>query len=89
MNQALTYLYYIYDKFINLVFNQLEIAQNVSVGWIIVAVIIFAMLIRNILNLPRSMGSFDKFRDHETMVRTYGPRHNLIRTRYVSSRRKY
>lgn len=70
MNEALTYLYYIFDKFVNLIFNQLEIAQNVSVGWIIIVIIIFAMLIRNILNLPRSMGSFDKFREHEWRVDT-------------------
>lgn len=70
MNQALTYLYYIYDKFVNLIFNQLEIATNVSIGWILVAVIIFGMLIRNILNLPRHMGSFDKFREHTWEVNT-------------------
>lgn len=64
MNEALTYLYYIYDKFVDLVFNRLEIANNISIGWIIVSVIIFSILIRSILNLPRGMSSFEKFRPH-------------------------
>lgn len=59
MTEALGYLYYIYDKFIDLVFNRLEIVANVSIGWVIISVMLFSMLIRSILNLPRGV-HFDK-----------------------------
>lgn len=68
MNEALAYLYYIYDKFVDLIFNRLEISNSVSIGWIIVSVIIFSILIRSVLNLPRGMSSFDKFREHEYKI---------------------
>lgn len=55
MTEALGYLYYIYDKFIDLVFNRLEITENVSIGWVIISVMLFSMLIRSILNLPRGV----------------------------------
>lgn len=64
MNEALNNFYYIFQKAVNFIFNQANILDNVSVGWIAIAIIIFSILIRSILNLPRSMGSFDKFREH-------------------------
>lgn len=81
MSEALAYLYYIYDKFVDLIFNRLEISNNVSIGWIIVSVIIFSILIRSVLNLPRGMSSFDKFREHEWKVNTGNG------VQYVSKRR--
>lgn len=64
MNEALSNFYYIFQKAVDFIFNQANISENVSVGWIAVAIIIFSVLIRSILNLPRSMSSFDKFREH-------------------------
>lgn len=55
MTQALNYIYYIFDSFIDLVFNRMEIASNVSVGWIMVSITLFALIIRSILNLPKGM----------------------------------
>lgn len=55
MAEALTYLYQIYSSFLDLMFNSFEIAQNVTVGWIIVVIIVFGLMINTILNLPRSM----------------------------------
>ena len=55
MNQALTYLYYIFDKFVSFVFNDMEIATNVTFGWVAVSVILFSLMIRSILNVPRSV----------------------------------
>ena len=34
MTEALSIIYQIYDKFVNMVFNQLEVAPNVTIGWI-------------------------------------------------------
>lgn len=55
MTEALNYLYYIYDSFLDFVFNQMEIANNVSIGWIAIVVILFGLMIRSILNLPRGI----------------------------------
>lgn len=53
MSQALTYLYEIYTKFLDLVFNQFELFQNVTIGWIVVVLIIMSLLINSILNIPK------------------------------------
>lgn len=71
MTQALQYLYYIYDKFIVFVFDTMEIVPNVTVGWILISIILFGLIIRSIINVPRQMGSFDKFREHTWSVQTH------------------
>lgn len=68
MNEALNYLYYIYNKFLNLVFNQMQIASGVTVGWIMISIFVFGIMIRSILNLPRGVslrkgGSDARLRD--------------------------
>lgn len=55
MNQALQYLYDIYSVFLDLIFNQFEIIQNVSIGWIMIVIIVFGLMINNIMNLPKSV----------------------------------
>lgn len=64
MNTALGYFYYVFSKALDFIFNGSEIAQNITVGWIAVVVIVFSMIIASILNLPRRMSSFDRFREH-------------------------
>lgn len=58
MNDALTFIYYIYDKFIDLVFNRLEFFTNVTVGWVLAGCLIFGILIKSLLALPRSAPTF-------------------------------
>lgn len=58
MSDALTFLYYIYDKFINLVFNQMEFFTNVTFGWVLVGCLIFGVLIKSLLALPRSAPTY-------------------------------
>lgn len=70
MNEALIYLYYIYNKFIVFVFDTMEIAHNVSFGWIAISVMLFGLIIRSVLNIPKQMGSFDKFREHTYVTNT-------------------
>lgn len=57
MAQALVYIYDIYTAFLGLVFNVFVIDTGVSVGWIIIVVIIFGLMITNILNLPKTAPS--------------------------------
>lgn len=70
MNQALTFFYEIFNGLVSFIFNDAEVSSNVTVGWIFVVVFVFAILISSILNLPRSMGSFDKFRTHTYVTNT-------------------
>ena len=53
MSQALQYLYDIYSNFLDVIFNSFEITQNVTVGWILIVVIVFSLMITNILNIPK------------------------------------
>ena len=57
MSDALSIIYQIYDRFVNLIFNQLEVAPNVTIGWIAVVCVVFSILFRNILALPSKAGS--------------------------------
>lgn len=52
MAEALQYLYYFYDKFINFVFNEMEFFSNVTFGWVCITCFVFGILIRNIVRLP-------------------------------------
>lgn len=71
MNEAINYLYYIFSKFNNFIFNDATIVPTVTVGWVGVAVIVFSMLISSILNLPRSIGKFSGVGSHETVSASY------------------
>ena len=55
MSEALSYLYEIFDGFLDLMFNQFYLFTGVSVGWVAVTVLIFGLVIRSILNVPRSV----------------------------------
>lgn len=55
MEQALTYLFQIYQGFITWVFDDMTIASNVTVGWVAISVIIFGILINSILNIPKGI----------------------------------
>ena len=55
MTEALAYIYYIFNKFINWIYNDANLFPGVSLGWIISDGVIFAMLIRSLLNIPESI----------------------------------
>lgn len=52
MNEALTYIYYIFDKFINFIFNEALLFNGVSIGWVVISIFIFSFVIQNILVVP-------------------------------------
>lgn len=58
MNDAITLFFQIYSKFIQLVFEDLDIGESVTVGWIIVVCFVFYIVIKNILALPSRSGGF-------------------------------
>lgn len=55
MSEALTYLYQIYSAFITLVFDTFELFANVTIGWVLVVIMLFGLMIGSILNLPRGV----------------------------------
>ena len=53
MSEALEYIYYIFDSMFDWLFNDAELFENVTIGWVIVVCILFGMVIKSILNIPR------------------------------------
>ena len=54
MINALDLIRYIFGKFISLLFDDFTLFTNVSIGWIMVAIVIIAIMISNILSVARS-----------------------------------
>lgn len=61
MGEAVTLLFEIYSKFIDFIFDKLEILDGVTIGWIFVSILVFSVLIRSIMAIP-SKFSNDIFR---------------------------
>lgn len=56
MNDALNLFRYILTKFYDLIFNLLIIDDSgATLGWIIIAIIVFGIIINNILNIPNNV----------------------------------
>ena len=53
MENAIEVFYYIFTKVYDLLFNSIQIAEGVTFGWVLITVIVFAVLFRAILNIPR------------------------------------
>lgn len=64
MTNAINLFWYIFQKFNDLIFNQFQIQQNVTVGWIIIAAMIFGILITNILNIPNNIRFNKQYNGH-------------------------
>lgn len=71
MNQALTYFIYIYRKTLNFVFNEMFIDSSVTVGWIMISIIVFGILMGSILNIPHRIGNFSNYGTKESVSYTY------------------
>lgn len=54
MNDALTYIFYIFNKIIYFLFNK-EFFSGVSIGWVFIVVSVFAIVIKSVLNLPSGL----------------------------------
>lgn len=57
MADAITLFYQVLQILISWIFNA-EIVTGVSIGWVFVSVIVFSLLIRNILNVPKRSTTF-------------------------------
>lgn len=61
MSEALGYIYYILDSMLNWLFEDAELFPNVTIGWVVITIILFSMVIRSILNIPRGFRGSIKF----------------------------
>ena len=53
MLDAINLVFYIFNKFINLLFNEIQILDGVYLGWVIIVVIIFGIIFNSLLNIPK------------------------------------
>lgn len=52
MSEALSYILYIYQKMISLLFNDLEVDNGITIGWIIIVCLVFSIIIRSVVAIP-------------------------------------
>lgn len=57
MNDGISLIYYIFNKFIIALFDTFTIAPNVSIGWIIIVIVIMSIMLSNILSVAKSSQS--------------------------------
>lgn len=68
MAQAINLFWYMFNKFLVLVFDDFEILPNVTIGWIIISAISLGVVIASILNVPTNI-RFNKTREITVNVR--------------------
>lgn len=54
MTDAITLFYQLYKMLLSFVFNDMLIVSGVSVGWVLIICIVFGILIRSILMVPKA-----------------------------------
>lgn len=52
MVDAINLLFQIYLKFVDFIFDKAEILNGVTLGWIVLSVLIFGVLIRSLMAVP-------------------------------------
>ncbi len=53
MSDAINIVFYIFNKFINLLFNEIQIIQGVYLGWVLLVILLFGIIFNSLLNIPR------------------------------------
>lgn len=57
MSDAIYVFYSLYFYLLNFVFNDMTIVSGVSVGWVAITCLVFGILIRSLLAVPRAAQS--------------------------------
>lgn len=55
MSDAILFVFDIFYRLIDLLFNQIKIVDGVYLGWVILAISLFIMIIRSVLNVPNGV----------------------------------
>lgn len=59
MNVAINVFYEIFRNLIVFVFNKMEIVEGVTVGWVLIVVIVFGILLGSLINVPKRAQSIN------------------------------
>lgn len=79
MNDAIELIFYIFNKGINLFFNDLVLIEGVTLGWVLVSIMIFGILFNAVLNLPSNV-SRAKYRQEQREYR------NFVKDQYANKK---
>lgn len=52
MNSSEDLLFYIFGKIYNIIFT-VEIAHDVKIGWVLITIALFIIIIKSVMNVPR------------------------------------
>lgn len=52
MTEALGYIYEVFDRFIQFVFDDMVLFSGVTFGWVIISLLIFGFVLSNLLTIP-------------------------------------
>lgn len=55
MSDAILFVFDIFNRLIDLLFNRIKIVDGVYLGWVILAISLFIMIIRSVLNVPNGV----------------------------------
>lgn len=55
MNQAIELVYYIYKSLLDFLFNEAAIVPGVTLGWIMISVIVFGILVSSFIVVPKGV----------------------------------
>lgn len=55
MQNAINLFWYMFNKFLVLIFDDFEILPNITIGWIIISAFVLTVIIGSILNIPNNI----------------------------------
>lgn len=55
MQNAINLFWYMFNKFLVLIFDDFEILPNVTIGWIIISAFVLSLIMGSILNIPNNI----------------------------------
>lgn len=55
MQNAINIFWYMFNKFLVLIFDDFEILPNITIGWIIISAFVLSVIIGSILNIPNNI----------------------------------
>lgn len=61
---ALDFIFYVFQKFYNMLFT-VEIESGVTIGWVIITIMLFVMIISSLFNIPSGLhyGSYGEMKN--------------------------
>ena len=64
MTQALNLFWYMFNKFLVLVFDDFAILPNITIGWIVISAFVLSLIMGSILNIPNNIRFNKQYEGH-------------------------